>query len=148
MRGRDKDDRKKQQATGEIHAFLGNGTEFEGRLKFEGAVRIDGEFRGEIQTPGTLVIGEGAHVEAEIECGNLVLNGELVGNVRATHRIEALSQARIRGNLQSPILVINEGVRLDGNVRMEMTEQSEISWENKIEFPGKSDKRTKADDVS
>ena len=69
MRGRDKDDRKKQQATGEIHAFLGNGTEFEGRLKFEGAVRIDGEFRGEIQTPGTLVIGEGAHVEAEIECG-------------------------------------------------------------------------------
>ena len=59
-----------------------------------------------------------------------------------------MSQARIRGNLQSPILVINEGVRLDGNVRMEMTEQSEISWENKIEFPGKSDKRTKADDVS
>ena len=51
----------------EITALLGRGTQFEGKLHFEGRVRIDGVFKGEIQSDDTLVIGEGAEVHAEID---------------------------------------------------------------------------------
>jgi cytoskeletal protein CcmA (bactofilin family) len=130
----------------EIQAFLGKGTEFQGQLKFDGTVRIDGEFRGEIQATGTLVVGEGGRVEAEVGCGTLIIRGEVVGNAHATHRVEALSPARILGNIQTPVLVINEGVVFEGNVRMEPQGAETGAREKKIPFLGKRDKR--AEDVS
>ena len=57
------------QKPGEINALLGKGSEFEGKLLFEGTVRIDGKFKGEIKSSDTLIVGEGAKVEAEISVG-------------------------------------------------------------------------------
>ncbi|MBW2464130.1 MAG: polymer-forming cytoskeletal protein [Deltaproteobacteria bacterium] len=56
---------------GEIHAILGRGTEFEGKLTFDGRVRIDGAFRGEIWSEGMLVLGDGSQIDARIEVGTL-----------------------------------------------------------------------------
>ncbi len=129
----------------EIQAFLGKGTEFQGQLKFDGTVRIDGEFRGEIQATGTLVVGEGGRVEAEVGCGTLIIKGEVVGNAHASHRVEALSPARILGNIQTPVLVINEGVVFEGNVRMEPQGAEGAAREKKIPFLGKREKRASED---
>src|SRR5687768_7505545 len=51
----------------EITALLGRGTRFEGKLQFEGRVRIDGAFKGEIRSDDVLIIGDGAEVDADIE---------------------------------------------------------------------------------
>src|SRR6188768_131811 len=59
----------------EITALLGRGTHFEGKLQFEGRVRIDGSFRGQIRTTGVLVIGDGAEIDAEIEAALLIVKG-------------------------------------------------------------------------
>ena len=68
----------------EITALLGRGTRFEGKLHFEGCVRIDGWFRGEIRSNDTLVIGEGAEVYAEVDVATVIVRGgEFVGNIRA-----------------------------------------------------------------
>ena len=68
----------------EITALLGRGTHFEGKLQFEGRVRIDGSFRGEIRSSDTLVIGDGAEVDAEIDVATVIIKGGNVqGNVRA-----------------------------------------------------------------
>jgi cytoskeletal protein CcmA (bactofilin family) len=110
----------------EIHGFLGKGAEFQGQLKFEGSIQIDGIFKGEIEATGTLVVGEGARVEAEIQCGTLLVHGEIEGNARTTNRFEALAPARITGNIQTPVLVINEGVYLDGHVKMGTSEKDDV----------------------
>lgn len=130
------------KTTDEINAFLGKGTEFEGKLKFDGTVRIDGSFKGEIEASGTLIIGEGAKVDAEISCGSLITSGQLTGNINASQKVEALAPARIQGNIKTPVLIINEGVFFDGTTQMQPN-QEESNRERKGLFPGKREKAEK-----
>ena len=103
----------------EITALLGRGTRFEGKLHFEGRVRIDGEFRGEIRSPDVLIIGEGAEVEAEIEVGTVIIKGgTLQGNVRAAQSIELYVPARVTGTLHSPEIFMDKGVQFSGTCTM------------------------------
>ena len=107
----------------EITALLGRGTRFEGKLAFDGCVRIDGVFRGEIRSADTLVIGEGAEIEAEVEVGTLIVRGgELQGNVRATESIELHAPGKVVGNLHSPQISIERGVNFQGQCRMDPVE--------------------------
>lgn len=110
---------RKVPDVGDIKAFLGNGAEFEGLLCFDGTVRIDGLFKGEIQTNDCLIIGDTGKVEAEIQVGHLVVMGKLTGNVKAGHKVEIASTGHVHGDLISPILVIQEGAVLEGNIKMD-----------------------------
>jgi len=94
---------------------LGEGSEFEGKLKFEGTVCIDGKFKGEIHSSGTLIIGEGAEVEGDIVVGSCLIVGKLDGNVTASTKLEMHTPAVVKGNVSSPILTIQEGVTFDGS---------------------------------
>jgi cytoskeletal protein CcmA (bactofilin family) len=104
----------------EITALLGRGTLFEGKLHFEGRVRIDGVFKGEIRSDDTLVIGEGAEVHAEIDVATVIVRGGVVnGNIRARSAIEVHAPGKIVGNLHSPSLFIDRGVEFQGTCRMD-----------------------------
>ena len=104
---------------GEINALLGRGTEFTGKLTFEGKVRIDGKFSGEIFTDDVLIIGEGADVRAEIEVSTLIIKGGVVtGNVKATEMVEIHAPGRLFGNIVSPALYIDKGVIFEGSCKM------------------------------
>ena len=72
----------------QINAFLGRETEFEGKLSFAGTVRIDGRFKGEIASDGTLVVGETAVLECDIRCARILISGEIRGNIFSQERIE------------------------------------------------------------
>jgi cytoskeletal protein CcmA (bactofilin family) len=103
----------------EITALLGRGTRFEGKLHFEGRVRIDGTFRGEIRSPDVLIIGEGADVEAEIEVGTVIVKGGMLqGSVRAAQSIELYVPARVTGTLHSPEIFMDKGVQFSGTCTM------------------------------
>jgi cytoskeletal protein CcmA (bactofilin family) len=107
----------------EITALLGRGTQFEGKLHFEGRVRIDGVFKGEIRSEDTLVIGEGAEVHAEIDVATVIVRGGIVnGNIRAKTAIEVYAPGKIVGNLHSPSLFIDRGVEFHGSCRMDSLE--------------------------
>lgn len=103
----------------EITTLLGRGATFDGKLTFEGTVRIDGKFKGEVFSDGTLVVGEGAHVEAEIEVGEIIIRGTIVGNIMATRSIEIYAPGRVKGDLDTPALQIEKGVIFDGRSSME-----------------------------
>jgi cytoskeletal protein CcmA (bactofilin family) len=105
---------------GEISAFMGKGTEFEGILKFEGVIRLDGRFNGEIRSDGTLIIGPTAHIRAEIEVDTVIVSGEVHGNIRAKNRVQLHAPAKCHGNLISPVVTIDEGVLFEGNCHMNM----------------------------
>ncbi|MFN0064178.1 MAG: polymer-forming cytoskeletal protein [Myxococcaceae bacterium] len=105
--------------TGDVHTLLGKGSEFDGKLSFEGQVRIDGKFSGQISTKDTLVIGDGARVNAEISAGTVVINGTVEGNVRAAQLIEMHPPARVKGNLEAPAVQMDRGVIFEGSCKME-----------------------------
>lgn len=109
----------RQQAAGEITTLLGRGATFEGKLTFEGTVRIDGRFKGEVFTDDTLVIGEGAVVEAEIDVGEVIVQGTVVGNITAKRSIEIHAPGRVKGDLHTPSLQIDKGVIFEGRSFME-----------------------------
>lgn len=135
----------------QIDTLLGKGSDFEGKLTFEGAVRIEGNFKGEVFSDDVLIIGEGAYVEAEIEIGEVIIQGTVVGNIRAKRAIELRKPGRVKGDLATPSLQIERGVIFEGRCFMEdMVEK--ILGEKKIAAPqqaqakGGKDKATPAAD--
>ena len=102
----------------ELNAFLGQGCTYSGKLTFEGAVRIDGRFSGEITSKGTLIIGEHAEIKATINVAEAIISGKVKGDVRASKRLELRAPARLMGNVSSPSLKIQEGVFFEGQCRM------------------------------
>lgn len=104
---------------GDVHTLLGKGSEFEGKLSFEGQVRIDGKYSGQISTKDVLVIGEGARVNAEISAGTVIINGQVEGNIKATGMVELHPPARVKGSIETPALSMDKGVIFEGQCKME-----------------------------
>ena len=101
-----------------IGAFLDAETEIEGRYACSGTVVLNGKFRGEIHAKDTLIIGEGGSVQASIVARSLIVHGDLVGNVMASERVELRGAARVSGDIDAPVIVMEEGVLLEGQCRM------------------------------
>ena len=110
----------------ELNALLGKGSEFEGKLAFEGKVRIDGTFTGEISTNDLLMVGDGAKVTAEISCGTVIVEGEVIGNIKATSAVELRRPAKVHGDITTPSLVIEKGVVFEGRSRMDELQSSNV----------------------
>ena len=108
-----------EAGTSEVTTLLGRGSEFEGKLSFEGTVRVDGKLSGEIFTDDVLIIGEGAEVNAEISVGAIIIQGTVHGNIHAKRSVEIHTPARVRGNISTPSLSIDKGVIFDGQCQME-----------------------------
>ena len=106
-------------STQPVTTLLGKGSEFEGKLSFEGTVRVDGKLTGEIFTDDALVVGEGAEVNAEVTVGSIVIQGTVRGNITAKRSVEIHSPGRVRGNINTPSLFIEKGVFFDGNCQMD-----------------------------
>jgi cytoskeletal protein CcmA (bactofilin family) len=117
-----KDDKDRRDGAGdEVIAFLGKGTEFKGMITYNGTIRIDGHVEGEIVTEGTLVVGEDAVIQAEISAGTVINGGKITGNVTALEKIQLLPTAVMEGSIKTPVLIIEEGVRFNGNCQMSGT---------------------------
>jgi cytoskeletal protein CcmA (bactofilin family) len=105
--------------SGEINTLLGRGTEFRGKLVFDGKVRVDGRFEGEIHSDDTLVVGESAEVTADVRVAVLIVRGGTVrGEIRATESVEVYAPGKIYGNITSPQVFIDKGVTFEGQCRM------------------------------
>lgn len=105
-------------AKDDINAFLGAGTVFNGFLNFQGAVRIDGCYSGEIQSDGTLVAGKDSKIDGKISVGEFNLAGNFTGDVYATRRVIIYKGGVLKGSVYSPNLIVEEGAILDGNIIM------------------------------
>lgn len=93
---------------------LDRGCAMEGTLAFQGEGRIAGRFTGKVVSPGSLRVEEGATVQAELEVATVVVLGEVVGNIRASGSVELKATARVRGDVDTPALLVERGARLEG----------------------------------
>jgi len=103
---------------GHLTAFVGEGSEIEGKCTFSGTVLLNGKFSGEIVSSDTLMIGEKGVVNGNIRAGLVTILGELVGNVVATGRVELKGKARVFGDVEAPVVAVEEGVFFEGHCRM------------------------------
>ena len=103
----------------DANAVLGSGTEFEGKLVFEGEVRIAGKFTGEIYSKDRLQVDDTAKVRAEIHAGTVVVYGDVEGNIYAQQLIELKASAHVKGNIETPALIVEQGVIFEGCCKME-----------------------------
>ena len=108
----------KPEVKEEVKAFLGEGTEFNGLLSFEGTVRIDGKFEGEVVSKDTLILGESAVMNAEVSVGIIIVRGKIAGNIVASKKIEIRAEGEVIGNIKTPLLFVEEGAILDGKCEM------------------------------
>jgi len=106
-------ERKREFEEDKITGFFDKDTEFKGELSFKGSFRIDGRFKGKIDSDSMLVVGESGKVDADIRIGYMVIDGEVKGNIQATERVEIHSNGRVMGTITSPKLVIEEGAYLE-----------------------------------
>ncbi len=119
-------------AAGDLNALLGRGSEFEGKLTFEGTVRIDGKFTGTIVTNDVLVVGEGAKIQAEVQAGTVIVHGEINGDVKAKSAVELHHPARMKGNIDTPSLMIEKGVIFEGQCKMDVPAEKSKSSQPSI----------------
>ena len=102
----------------DLSAFIDEASEIEGKYSFRGTVMLNGKFKGEISSKDTLIIGEKAVINATIHAGIVLISGEVVGNVLATERVELRGTARVFGDVEAPVVVVEEGVLFEGHCRM------------------------------
>lgn len=104
---------------GGFNAILDRGSEFEGKLTFEGTVRIDGKFKGDIFSESHMVIGESGRVEGSVAVGSVSISGNFSGDIKAKTKVELHKGAIVKGDIYTPSLVIEDGVKFDGRAVMD-----------------------------
>jgi len=105
--------------------FLGKDTRFEGKLRFQGTMRIDGHFKGEVSAQGNLIVGESALVEGELRVTYASVSGEVHGDILAEQRVDLRAPSKVFGNIQSPAVVMEEGVIFEGTTKMYQAKRGE-----------------------
>ncbi len=93
-------------------------TDFEGELYFDDPLKIQGKFKGKIETQGFLWVDEQAEVEADISAGSVKIGGLVKGNIVAEQKIELLSTAKLYGNIKTKKIKLSDGVLFEGNCEM------------------------------
>lgn len=111
----------------DLNGFMDEGTELHGELRFKDTFRVDGRVKGRIVSENTLVVGETAKIEADIDCGVVSIKGTVTGRIQGRQRIELLSGARVQGSLVSPRLMIEEGAFFQGDCDMSAAKAPVVS---------------------
>ena len=98
--------------------ILNSEVEIKGNRKFAGELTFEGKLDGEINSEGTLHLGESAVVNGNINVGSVVVRGKITGNVVAKEKIDLKSKAELFGDIRSSKLVIEEGVTFVGKTEV------------------------------
>jgi cytoskeletal protein CcmA (bactofilin family) len=127
---------------GTLSGYVGNGTSLTGEASFRGMLRIDGHLTGRVTSAdGTLLVGTNGQVDADIEVAVATINGTVNGDIIASERLELGRAAHVKGNVQTPSLMIEQGAIFEGSCRMlQLKEAREKQREAKPNSNGALDK--------
>ena len=111
----------KKIKSSKIDTLIGQGVEVIGDIKFQGGLHLDGVINGSVTTgnnaEGTvLVISDQGRVEGDVYVAYAVINGEVIGNVYASEKLELSAKARISGNVEYNLLEMAMGAEINGQM--------------------------------
>ncbi len=105
----------KQAEDSIVNSIIGVGSEFKGEFKINGILRIDGKFQGTIETDGKVLIGQTGEAITDIKARHITIGGYVRGNIFATEKVIFLSSGEINGNIITPSIIMEDGVKFEGN---------------------------------
>ena len=111
---------------GEYASIVSSGSTWQGNLKIEGSVRVDGQLSGEIDARDTVYVAEGAEVDAKVRASVVIIAGKFQGHVDCTERLEITPTGKVRAELATKSLVVHEGAFIDGEIRMTDERPAEV----------------------
>lgn len=100
-----------------LAALLGKGARYSGELRFEGRVRIDGQFTGSVHTEDVLEIGESGSVDGEVDAATLIVSGKVSGRIHAAKLLSVTATGSVSGDVDAFRLEVEPGARFDARVR-------------------------------
>jgi cytoskeletal protein CcmA (bactofilin family) len=101
-----------------LNTILAKGAFFNGKLRIEGGIRIDGDFDGELDATGVVVVGKDGLLKGDFRVKDAVIGGRLIGNLTAQQKIELQAGAHVEGDLHCKGIVIEHDVFFDGSCKM------------------------------
>ena len=119
---------KNKIKSSKIDTLVGQGVEVTGDIKFQGGLHLDGTIKGNVSTAdkadGTvLVISDRGRVEGDVYVAYAVINGEVIGNVYASEKLELSAKARISGNVEYNLLEMASGAEINGQMLHNINEK-------------------------
>jgi cytoskeletal protein CcmA (bactofilin family) len=108
-------EKRREMDDTKITGFFDKDTHFKGDLSFKGSFRVDGHFKGTIKSDSILIVGPNGKVEADVQIGHAIIDGQVKGSIHAKKKVEIHSSGRVTGTIISPILAIEEGAFLEAN---------------------------------
>jgi cytoskeletal protein CcmA (bactofilin family) len=105
------------RAETQLETMIGNGSSFQGTLRSQALVRIDGRMEGGLSADG-VIVGDNGEIQGDISARTVVVGGKVCGNIHASETLELLKQAQVFGDLISPRLLIAEGAVFEGKCVM------------------------------
>jgi len=104
-------------------SFLGKGTVLEGKMTFQGELRLGGKFDGEIYESGMLIVAETAALKGKFKVQAIAIRGLVEGEVDARERVDIYREGKFFGNLFTPIITIEESGIFEGNLKRKETDK-------------------------
>jgi cytoskeletal protein CcmA (bactofilin family) len=105
-------------ASGNLNTIIGKGSSFEGTMKVQSTLRVDGKVKGNITTTDSLVIGKEGDINGDVAVRNAIIGGKLKGKLIASGKVVLEANSAFNGELKTSKLVIDEGAVFEGNCQM------------------------------
>jgi cytoskeletal protein CcmA (bactofilin family) len=110
---------KSEVKQSDLNGFLDNGSHLQGELRFDTSFRIDGKFTGKVISEGDLIVGAGGEVDGDLSAGQVFVSGTVKGTIRAARRIQITPTGKVLADLETPVLIVEDGAFFRGNCAME-----------------------------
>lgn len=123
----------KNEPTSSDFGLIGRGIEVIGDISFADRLQVDGKTQGKLTSDnGTLIVGESARIEAQIDVGVCVVHGFVQGNLIARSKLEIRKSGRVQGDVITPVLLVEEGAVFNGAIRMSQEAGSRLLEEVRL----------------
>lgn len=119
---------KKQETTSpqfeNFDTLIGKKATFEGTMRIQEPIRVDGVFQGEIISESDVVIGEGAEIKGNIQCNNILLAGKIHGNIEASGQLHIAGTGSLYGDAMIQSFIVDEKGIFEGNCQMKKSKET------------------------
>ena len=123
---------KSEAKQSDLNGFLDSGSNVTGELRFQTSFRVDGKFSGTVISEGELIVGQGGEVDGDLRIGQIVISGTVSGTIRASRRVHLSSTGTLLADIDTPVLIIDEGGFFKGRCSMAREEAKVVAAAPKL----------------
>jgi cytoskeletal protein CcmA (bactofilin family) len=127
---------KSEAKQSDLNGFLDSGSNVTGELRFQTSFRVDGKFSGTVISEGELIVGQGGEVDGDLRIGQIVISGTVSGTIRASRRVHLSSAGKLLADIDTPVLIIDEGGFFQGRCSMAREEAKVVAAPKLVQKAG------------